>query len=419
MSDGLSRECPLADVLADRLRESRRELAAHWLERIAARVSLDENRIFPSDELLDHVPLLIQGVADYLQDPVNEVSGDMPVVAKAMELGALRHAQGFDVYEILKEYEILGGILFAFLAEAADEIPDPCEKSELLHCGQRLFKAVTIIQQTTTTHFLRLGDTRIADRETRLRAFNQTVSHEIKNRIGAILGAGGALLEMPDLDPAKQKQFLEIVVRNARTMRHSVENLIALSRTENDSRQHRHIQLPEAASEAIREVRESARDAGLEIRVGELPAIEINAAAVELCLANYLSNAIKYADPTKPIRFAEISGAVEAGPKGVRELVVRVRDNGHGVPPEMRDRLFQRFFRAHNVTADIEGTGLGLSIVADTVESLGGRAWAEFPGDASVFAFSLPFRRTETDLMASGRDPAPEETLRSPAIGQT
>jgi signal transduction histidine kinase len=64
----------------------------------------------------------------------------------------------------------------------------------------------------------------------------------------------------------------------------------------------------------------------------------------------------------------------------------------------MRDRLFQRFFRAHNVTADIEGTGLGLSIVADTVESLGGRAWAEFPGDESVFAFSLPFRRTETDL---------------------
>jgi hypothetical protein len=74
----------------------------------------------------------------------------MPVVSKAMELGALRHSQGFDVYQILKEYELLGGILFAFLAEAADEIPEPCEKSELLFCGQRLFKAITIIQQTTT-----------------------------------------------------------------------------------------------------------------------------------------------------------------------------------------------------------------------------------------------------------------------------
>jgi hypothetical protein len=127
----------LADVLADRLRESQSELSARWLERIADRVSLDANEIFPSDHLLDHVPLLIQGVADYMEDPVKEVSADMPVVAKAMELGALRHSQGFDAYQILKEYEILGGILFAFLAEAVDEIPEPCEKSELLYCGQR------------------------------------------------------------------------------------------------------------------------------------------------------------------------------------------------------------------------------------------------------------------------------------------
>jgi signal transduction histidine kinase len=417
MTEVTIRECPLADVLAERLRESRRELSARWLDRIAARVSIDANKVFPSNELLDHVPLLIQGVADYLQNPINEVSADMPVVAKAMELGALRHAQGFDVYEILKEYEILGGILFAFLAEAADGIPQPCAKSELLHCGQRLFKAVTLIQQTTTTHFLRLGDTRIAEREERLRAFNQTVSHEIKNHIGAILGAGGALVEMPDLPPEQQEQFLAIIVKNARSMRHSVENLIALSTTETDSRQHRHIQLPEAAREAVREVRESAKDAGLEIKLGDLPNIEINAAAVELCLGNYLSNAIKYCDSAKPHRFAEISGSIETGPKGERELVVRVRDNGHGVPPEMRDRLFQRFFRA-NEGKEVEGTGLGLSIVADTAESLGGRAWAEFPGEESVFAFSLPSRRSDTDLLPSTAEAAPAEDARSP-IGQT
>ena len=401
MPDQRSRECPLADVLAARLRDSRRELSARWLERIAARVSLDANQIFPSNELLDHVPLLIQGVADYLENPVNEVTADMPVVAKAMELGALRHAQGFDVYQILKEYEILGGILFAYLAEAADQIPEPCEKSELLYCGQRLFKAVTLIQQTTTTHFLRLGDTRIAEREERLRAFNQTVTHEIKNRIGAILGAGATLLEIPDLEPARQKQFIDIVIRNARAMRHSVENLIALSQTDRDSRQHRHVQLPEAAREAARELRESAEEAGLEIAFGELPAVEINAAAVELCLTNYLSNAIKYADPDKAHRYAEISGAVEEGPQEQRELVVRVRDNGRGVPPEMRGGLFQRFFRAHDTTTGIECTGLGLSIVAETASSLGGRAWAEFPVNESVFAFSLPCRRVGTDVASA------------------
>jgi len=78
-------------------------------------VHLDPNRVFPTDDLLDHVPLLIDGVADYLADPARQVAADAAVVGKAMELGALRHAQGFDEYEILKEFELLGGIIFAFL----------------------------------------------------------------------------------------------------------------------------------------------------------------------------------------------------------------------------------------------------------------------------------------------------------------
>src|SRR5919107_3449232 len=106
---------PLATTLARRLREARVELTTRWLERITARVSLDMNRIFPSDSLLDHVPLLIDGVADFVEDPARAVASDASVVAKAMELGQLRFAQGFDEHELLKEYEILGGILFGFV----------------------------------------------------------------------------------------------------------------------------------------------------------------------------------------------------------------------------------------------------------------------------------------------------------------
>jgi signal transduction histidine kinase len=137
----------------------------------------------------------------------------------------------------------------------------------------------------------------------------------------------------------------------------------------------------------------------VQIRFGELPAVEVNAAAVELALTNYLSNAVKYADQNKTERFAEVSASLGDNEKGDRELVVRVRDNGRGVPPEMREHLFERFFRVKDETADaeIEGTGLGLSIVCDTVASLGGRAWAEFPEGVSVFAFSLPCRRAESD----------------------
>lgn len=389
----IANECPLAEALAGRLRESKRELVLHWLERIRERVSIDAASIFPDADLLDHVPLLIDGIADYLQDPADEISTDMPVVAKAMELGALRHAQGFDAYEILKEYEILGGIMFNYLAHAADEMPEPCEKSELLVCSHRLFRAISIVQETTTTHFLRLADEKVAEREDRLRGFNRAISHEIKNDVGAILGAGDLLVSMDSITEHQRNQFQQIIVRRARGMQSTLENLIALARLESDPRQHRHVRLPEAAAEACRQVREAAQDAKVELRVlPDIPDVEVNAAVVELCLRNYLTNAIKYADPGVD-SLVEIDGLID---KTRQQLVVRVRDNGLGVPADKRDKLFQRFFRAHETVTGADGTGLGLSIVRDTVESAGGRAWAEFPDDGSIFLFSLPYRRAET-----------------------
>ena len=82
---------------------------------------------------------------------------------------------------------------------------------------------------------------------------------------------------------------------------------------------------------------------------------------------------------------------------------VRVCDNGLGVPESARSRLFDQFYRAHGETAKtVEGTGLGLSIVRETVDAMGGRAWAEFPESGeTVFAFSLPSRRAE-DAAAAG-----------------
>src|SRR5215207_4682323 len=111
----------LARALASHLRVQRNELVRRWLERIAARVALDPSVVFPSEKLLDHVPILIDGIADYLERPDRELEGDLPVAAKAMELGALRHGQGFDAYEILKEFEILGAIVFSDLCRMVDD----------------------------------------------------------------------------------------------------------------------------------------------------------------------------------------------------------------------------------------------------------------------------------------------------------
>ena len=111
---------------------------------------------------------------------------------------------------------------------------------------------------------------------------------------------------------------------------------------------------------------------------------------------NLISNSIKYADPAKESRTVEVRGYVMVSAADrPSEVVVEVRDNGIGVPHALRGQLFERFFRAHKQTVpDVDGTGLGLSIVRETVESLGGRVWADFPQEGSVFAFAIPCRRT-------------------------
>ncbi|HEY4304439.1 MAG TPA: sensor histidine kinase [Gemmatimonadaceae bacterium] len=394
----------VAEALAARLVESRDHLIRRWLERITARVTVGPNRIFPSNELLNHVPILIDGLADYIRHADGDLDADQPAVAKAMELGALRHTQGFDAYEILKEYELLGAIILAFMEEVADDIAGDAPPREIARVWRRVAQGIDMIRQATMTHFLRLSAERVREREERLRRFNRMVAHELKNRVGAVRGAANLLLE-PWLDATQIARFHQMILDNALELQRVLENLSALSRLESDTRQRQNVLLPQAIAEAFRQLRESADANGIRFRVGTtIPPVEVDAAAIELCVMNYLSNAIKYADRTKPDRWVEVDAELQfTGTPPAGDLLVWVRDNGIGVPADQRERLFEQFFRVLGEgETPVEGTGLGLSIVRDTVTSLGGRAWVEFPESGeTVFAFSLPSRR-EADAAAAG-----------------
>jgi len=377
------------------MRESRLDLINRWLTRITERVQLDPNSVFPSEELLDHVPLLVDGIASCIENPALSIGADAPVIAKAMELGALRHSQGFDEYQILKEFEILGGVMFAFLTRTVRELDQPCENADLLVCSHRLFNAITLIQQATIVHYQELLRERVKERESRLRGFNQALSHEMKNRLGATLGAA-EILEQGEVGSAdERKQILNVLQRNLASMRATIDNLVELSRLDFDARQARHVPLRSAVAESARQLRSFGEQSGVRIEIGEdFPVVEVGAAAIELCLTNLISNAIKYHDRSKSDRWVRIGAEVERV-DGPPRVVVRVADNGLGVPLDERPRLFEQFFRAtHEHTGEIEGTGLGLSIVRETAKSLGGSAWAEFKEGESIFAFSIPSRRS-------------------------
>jgi two-component system OmpR family sensor kinase len=178
-------------------------------------------------------------------------------------------------------------------------------------------------------------------------------------------------------------------------MQDVLQNLLELSRMDNDTRQQRNVPLPRVAAEVCRQLREMSQARSVAVYVDPLPEVEVNAGAVELCLTNYLSNAIKYSDPEKDARWVRVAGALATTDSGGRELVISVEDNGLGVPPDARADLFSRFYRAHGSTVTgVEGTGLGLSIVRETMEGMGGRTWAEFDGtEGARFLLALPVRR--------------------------
>jgi signal transduction histidine kinase len=393
----------LATRLAHELRAVKRDLVQRWLERIEARVTLTAREVFPTESLLNHVPLLIDGIATYLESEETSLAADNAVGAKAMELGELRHEQGFDVYEILKELEILGAILFSFLQGLADTSRIKGKRQEFLICWQRVAHAIELIRQATITRFLRLAAERVNEREERLRRFNRMVSHELKNHVSAIRGAAHLLGE-EWLSPHEMQRFRRMVLDNSEELERVLSNLELLSRIETDARKNRNVLFPQAVAEAVRQLREMAQRKRIAVEVAEsLPLVEVDAAAVELCLVNYLSNALKYSDPKQKRRFVRIEGSLDYSSKNGGQLVVFVADNGMGVPHQMRRSLFTRFYRAHAKTiTGTEGSGLGLSIVRETAESLGGRAWAEFPESGeTVFAFSLPSRRQE-DAASAG-----------------
>lgn len=100
-----------------------------------------------------------------------------------------------------------------------------------------------------------------------------------------------------------------------------------------------------------------------------------------------LSNAVKYSPDGGDI----VVTVDTAAPDGGSRAVVSVSDRGVGIPEDVRDRLFDRFYRVESTERGAQGLGLGLYITRSLVEAHGGRIWVEStPGNGSTFTFTLP-----------------------------
>jgi two-component system, OmpR family, sensor histidine kinase KdpD len=122
----------------------------------------------------------------------------------------------------------------------------------------------------------------------------------------------------------------------------------------------------------------------------DLPPVPIDGLLIEQVLINLLENATKYTPSGTPI---DISATADGG-----KLVVEIADRGPGIPRELADRVFEKFYRLPREGAG-GGAGLGLAICRGIVEAHGGHIWAENrEGGGAVFRFALPFDGSPPEL---------------------
>jgi signal transduction histidine kinase len=385
------------DLIAERISAENVSISLRWLERLRDLLTVEANEVFPTEQLLDHIPRLIQDVADYIRSPETEaVAANTSITAKARELGELRHSQRASVHQLLAEYRLLGNILTSFVKEELERIGIDPSASEAIEVLRRLNDSVWILMQTTVDTFVSEYTATIDSHAARLEGFNRMVSHELRQPLGTLMYALPLLKAEADRgDTARHDHFLKVMERNVLRRTQLMEQLEGLSRLQASRGDAPDVQRTDVAAvvwEVARQLREMADAKGVEIQVGNrMPSLVIDMARLELILMNLISNAIKYCDPAKPHRFVSIE-SVSAERED--QVGIMVRDNGIGIPEANLSTVFRHFVRAHasrDSELGVRGSGLGLAIAAECAEAVGGSIRVESTvGEGTSFFVTVP-----------------------------
>lgn len=239
--------------------------------------------------------------------------------------------------------------------------------------------------------------------ETVRRDFVANVSHELRTPVGVILASAETLLDGALDDPEHARGFVEALHRNAERLTRLVSDLLDLSRIEAGQYQMRPVEvdLHMAAERVIDQLLSKAERRGTSLinRIPPGTRARVDSKALDQVLYNLTDNAIKYSPDGSHI----IAGLRDGGPGRLR---VFVEDDGPGIEPAHRERVFERFYRVDpGRSREMGGTGLGLSIVKHLVEHMGGAVGVEAAHPRGArFHFTVP--------VADG----PDGTPGSPAV---
>ena len=253
--------------------------------------------------------------------------------------------------------------------------------------------AVAVLRDLTETE--RVEKTR--------RDFIANVSHELRTPLTSIQGYSETLLDLSSENAGPNREFLEIIRKNAARMSRLTEDLLTLARVESgetrfDTEPVPPIELLHDAEESFREIArgqevelqivglDAPDTGGKNTSIETLPVVRADREAIHQVFSNLIDNAMKY---------GRSGGRILLGARpGRRGIGVEfyVQDFGAGIASEHLPRLFERFYRVDKARSrESGGTGLGLAIAKHIVLAHGGSIRAESElGHGSAFLFTLP-----------------------------
>ena len=216
--------------------------------------------------------------------------------------------------------------------------------------------------------------------------FVSAVSHDLRSPLTAILGYI-ELIEKAGAVNDQQREFIRRVQLSVQNITALINDLLDLGRIEAGfDAGKENLSLVAVIDYTVDSLQGRLRDKSLTLKLDiqkDLPVVFGNPVRLRQMLANLLGNAIKYTPPGGEV---SLRARVEGD-----QILLQVCDSGMGIPPSDLPYIFDRFYRASNVSIDIPGTGLGLAIVRSIVDNHHGRIWVESnSGQGTTFSILLP-----------------------------
>lgn len=215
--------------------------------------------------------------------------------------------------------------------------------------------------------------------------FISTVTHEMKTPITSIRAFSEILLD-DDLSEENKRRFLDIIIKETQRMSRLVDQVLDIERFESGKQQLRldksdlGILLLQAADTMKQLFKEHGKTFTMQLQIPDME-VEVDEDRIRQVVLNLLSNALKFAKEKVEL-WAYLKD---------ESIVIKVRDDGPGVPEDEKNDIFDKFFQAKNQTSKKPiGSGLGLAISKKIVELHGGEIYVERDEGNTSFCFTIP-----------------------------